>query len=137
VRVSAQPTLYETDHEGQPPLKGGRCRACGYVFFPAQSYGCEACGAAPDHLAPSLIAGRGVLRSFATVHQQGGRGVGTPFTVGVIVLDDGPAVRALLTCPTDEGLSIGDRVRSVLVPQGTDANGNEIVELRFEKAGDA
>ena len=43
----------------------------------------------------------------------------------------GPALRAVLTCATDEGLRIGDRVRSVLVAQGSDAEGNELFELRF------
>jgi hypothetical protein len=46
------------------------------------------------------------------------------------LLDDGPALRATLTSKTDDGLAIGQRVRSVLVPAGTDEQG-EIVELRF------
>jgi uncharacterized OB-fold protein len=71
------------------------------------------------------------------VHLHAGKGIEAPFTVGVVVLDDGPAVRATLTCRTDDSLSIGERVHSVLVPQGTDDDGNEIVELRFEPEGGA
>jgi uncharacterized OB-fold protein len=64
-------------------------------------------------------------------------GIQAPFTVASIALDDGPSIRATLTCPTDEALSVGDRVHSVLVPQGTDGEGNETVELRFEPEGGA
>jgi uncharacterized OB-fold protein len=34
----------------EPALSGHRCRACGYVFFPPQSYGCEYCGAPGNQL---------------------------------------------------------------------------------------
>jgi len=111
---------------------GQRCASCGHVAFPPNPYGCESCGAEPDSLESRELAGTGELAAFATVHLHMGKGIEAPFTVGVVVLDDGPAVRATLTCPTDEGLSIGDRVQSVLVSQGTDDEGNETVELRFE-----
>src|SRR5215472_13127136 len=72
----------------QPALNGGRCRACSYVFFPPQSYGCESCGASPDQLEPKSLRGEGVLCSFATVHLYQGKDIEAPFTVGVIVLDE-------------------------------------------------
>jgi uncharacterized protein len=136
-QVSAQPELYSAAPAATPALNGGRCRKCGYVFFPPQHYGCESCGAASDQLEPVALGGRGALHSFATVHLHQGKGIEAPFTVGLIVLDDGPAVRAILTHRTDEGLKIGDRVEAVLVPNGSDAAGNEIVELRFGKTGGA
>jgi len=64
-----------------------------------------------------------------------GRDIEAPFTIGLIVLDDGPAIRSTLTNRTDAGLAIGDRMKSVLVTAGTDQTGNEMVELRFSKAG--
>lgn len=64
------------------------------------------------------------------MHQHPGRGIETPFVIGLVLLDDGPALRATLTSRTDEGLAIGQRVRSVLVPAGSDDEG-ELVELRF------
>ena len=64
-----------------------------------------------------------------------GKDIETPFTIGLIVLDDGPAISATLTNRTDEGLAIGDRMKSVLVTTATDQEGNETVELRFAKAG--
>lgn len=136
-RIPAQPGLYSVSAEKPPSLNGCRCRACGYVFFPPQSYGCESCGAAGESLEPVALGGTGVLHSFATVHLHMAKGIEAPFTVGVVVLDDGPTLRALLTARTDAGLAIGDRVRSVLVPAGSDESGNEVVELRFEKTEDA
>ena len=134
-QVLAQPTLYSADDA--PKLNGGRCKSCGYVFFPPQSYGCEFCGALSDRLERIALKGSGTLQSFATVHlhqDRGGKGLQAPFTVGLIVLDDGPAVRAILTERTDEGLRIGDRMHSVLAPAGTNDEGKQIVELRFAKS---
>ena len=88
-------------------------------------------------LEPIALEGRGKLHSFATVHlhqDRSGKGLQAPFTVGLIVLDDGPAVRAMLTERTDAGLNIGDPMRSVLAPAGTNDEGKRHVELRFEKS---
>ena len=133
--ILAHPTLFTGD--AAPKLNGGRCRKCGYVFFPPQTYGCESCGATDADLEPITLAGAGKLHSFATVHlhqDRSGKGLQAPFTVGVIVLDDGPAIRAILTARRDEGLRIGDRMRSALAPMGLDEQGKQTVELRFEKS---
>ncbi len=100
------------------------------MAFPPNPYGCEGCGAPPAELEPRSLAGSGTLEAFATVHQHPGRGIEVPFVIGLILLDAGPALRATLTPRTDAGLAIGQRVRSVLVPAGSDEKG-EIVELRF------
>jgi hypothetical protein len=133
-RTAVHPELYSPDSAGNPPLNGGKCRACGYVFFPPQSYGCESCGAPPEKLQPVQLAGRGTLHSYATVHLHMGKDIEAPFTIGLIVLDDGPAISSILTNRTDEGLAIGDRMKSALVAASTDQDGNEMVELRFAKA---
>ncbi len=133
-QILAQPALYSAD--AAPKLNGGRCRKCGYVYFPPQTYGCEVCGATGDQLEPAALAGSGTLHSFATVHlhqDRSGKGLQAPFTVGLIVLDDGPAIRAILSAPTDAGLRIGDRMHSMLVAAGTNDEGKQIVELRFAK----
>ncbi|MFQ5699995.1 MAG: Zn-ribbon domain-containing OB-fold protein [Myxococcota bacterium] len=135
-RRAAHPGLYPASGE-RPPLHGQVCTRCGHTAFPPNPYGCEACGAEPGALEAREWAGAGELAAFATVHLHPGKGIETPFTVGVVVLDAGPAVRATLTCRTDEGLSIGERVHSVLVPQGTNEDGKQIVELRFEPEGGA
>jgi len=133
-RIAVHPELYSPDSAGNPPLNGGKCRACGYVFFPPQSYGCESCGAPPEKLEPVQLAGSGTLHSYATVHLHMGKDIEAPFTIGLIVLDDGPAISSTLANRTDEGLAIGDRMKSVLVAAGTDQQGIEMVELRFAKA---
>ena len=117
----------------QPALNGRRCRACAYIFFPPQSYGCEHCGASADQLEPQSLRGAGALASFATVHLYQGKDIEAPFTVGLIVLDDGPAVRAILTQRTDEDLKIGDRMRAEIVETNSE-QGPRARELRFRKA---
>ena len=131
--VPAQPALYSGS--GHPPsLNGGRCRRCGYVFFPPQQYGCESRGASREELQTVALPGRGKLHSFATVHLHQGKGIEAPFTVGVILLDDGPAIRSILTNRTGEGFKAGDRMTATLVAQGSDEQGREVMELRFEKS---
>ena len=124
--------LYSASAAATPTLNGGRCRACGYVFFPPQSYGCESCGAPSAQLESKSLRGGGILSSFATVHLHQGKGIEAPFTVGLIMLDDGPAVRAILTTKTDDGLKIGDRMRAVVV-QGASEEDSSAEELRFAK----
>jgi uncharacterized protein len=133
-RKALHSELYSPDDADNPSLNGGRCRACGYVFFPPQRYGCESCGASPDKLDAVRLSGRGKLHSYATVHLHQGKDTEAPFTVGLIVLDDGPAIRSMLTDHTDAGLFVGDSMKSVLVAAGNDPEGNEMVELRFAKA---
>jgi uncharacterized protein len=133
-RKAVHAELYSPDAADNPVLNGGKCRACGYVFFPPQRYGCESCGALPEKLEAAELRGRGRLHSYATVHLHQGKDIEAPFTVGLIVLDDGPAIRSMLTERSDAGLAIGDRMASVLVAAGTDPDGNEMVELRFARA---
>lgn len=131
-RVAARPGLYSLDGGEPPSLYGKKCDACGYIFFPPHPYSCDACGAADTQISVHELAGRGALQSYATVHVHQAKDIETPFTVGSISLDGGPTIRAVLTCQTDEGLSLGDSMQAVLVPTGQDESGQEIVELRFE-----
>ena len=131
--TSPRPQLYTSDDPRPPQLCAKRCQACGYTFFPPHPYSCESCGAAAEQIEQRLLAGSGVVQSCATVHVHHDPNTPTPFTVASITLDDGPTIRALMTCPTDADLSLGDRVRAVLVSSGSDADGNERTELRFEK----
>jgi uncharacterized OB-fold protein len=133
-RKAIQSELYSAEASDHPSLNGSKCRACGYVFFPPQRYGCESCGAPPERLDAAQLSGQGRLHSYATVHLHQGKDIETPFTVGLIILDDGPAIRSILTDRTDAGLAVGDRMASVLVTAGIDSDGDELVELRFAKA---
>lgn len=132
--VAAQPELYCAEGPEPPSLLGRRCTVCSHVFFPPHPYGCDACGASSEEIATVELAGKGILRAFATVHPQ--RVAQAPFTVASIELDQGPTIRALLTCARDEELSFGERVHAVRVPRGTDAEGRQVLELRFTPDGD-
>jgi len=132
-RKAVHPELYAPGPDDNPELNGGKCRACGYVFFPPQRYGCESCGAPPEQLEAVKLAGRGILYSYATVNLYQGKDIEAPFTVGVVVLDDGPAVRSVLANSAEAGLAIGDRMKSVMVTTGANQEGDEMVELRFAR----
>ena len=125
-----KPALYRAEGSpgtpAVPALIGGVCEACGHVFFPMQTYGCERCGAVS--LSPRLLAGTGRLVASARVHLHAGKGREAPFTVGTIALDDGPVVRTLLA--DDGGLAPGARMTTTLVPV-RDAEGAERLDLRF------
>lgn len=126
-----KPALYGVSREDGrtsediPVLRGGRCR-CGHVFFPMQSYGCELCGAFGEELTAIELRGQGILLSAATVHIYRGESYEAPFTVGSILLRDGPVVRVLLR---GERLVLGHRMRAVFVPHGDETGAP--LDLRF------
>jgi len=110
-----------------PALLGGRCNACGYVFFPMQRYGCEKCGSID--LAEQAISGKGKLLASARVHLYAGKNRQAPFTVVSVRLDDGPIVRTLLA-GADTGLKPGTTLTTTLIGV-SDAEGNPGRDLRF------
>jgi len=113
-----------------PSLRGQRCGACNSLSFPPNPYGCEKCGAPAAELIDHALAGRGRLQAFATTFLAPCKDMPAPFTIASIALEDGPVVRALLTSPTDESLSIGDVVQAVLVKNSTEDGAR--TQLRFE-----
>ena len=127
-RISAEPTLHDASGD-VPALHGRRCIGCGRPFFPPQDYGCEACGAGPGSLVAEDLPGTGTLVASVEVPRRGA----TSFRVATIVLDSGPAIRAMLDAP--RGVKPGTKVRSTLVRSG-ERDGNEVVELHFVPAGD-
>jgi uncharacterized OB-fold protein len=126
-----KPGLYRAEgsvaRPDRPALLGGVCADCGYVFFPLQPYGCERCGGV--HLTPRVLSGAGALLAAARVHLHAGKGRQAPFTVGAVVLDDGPIVRTLIE-DGDGTLHPGDRVATTLAP-AVDAEGAPRLDLRF------
>jgi hypothetical protein len=124
-----KPTLYRAEGSDadpvHPALLGGQC-ACGYVFFPMQTYGCERCGG--TSLAPRALSGRGRLLASARVHLHAGKNRQAPFTVVSVALDEGPIVRTLTEA--DEDVRPGDRMVTALVPV-LDAEGAQRLDLRF------
>ena len=74
-----------------------------------------------------------MIHAIATVHRHHHARPETPFTVATIVLDDGIALKAVLTGDVSAA-AIGSRVRGVAVPWETADDGTEVVDLRFEVA---
>lgn len=116
---SPHPPLFTAEgagaSSGRPALLGGKCRACGYVFFPMQNYGCEKCGS--EDLEPMALVGRGKLVTSAEVFVPAGPHRPAPFTVGSVVTDDGAVVRAILDVPAGTRLTPGVTMVTRLVPE--------------------
>jgi uncharacterized protein len=125
-----KPALYRAEGSGarpdRPALLGGAC-ACGYVFFPFQTYGCEKCGGLT--LEPKVLSGAGELLASARVHLHPGKSREAPFTIGAIRLDDGPIVRTLIDEPVGD-LAPGARMVTTLA-SAMDAEGAPRLDLRF------
>ena len=115
-----KPTLYTPSGA----LLGGRC-ACGHVFFPMQTYGCEVCGRHGADLQPMTLSGRGTLLSSTVVHIHADKARATPFTIGKVLLADGPVVRTLLVDP-DKEIAPGTAMVTALV-----SSGDGTLDLRF------
>lgn len=127
------PTLYR---EGTPSplLLAARCAACSRVSFPRQAYGCEACGARGEALAPVEIAARGTLLSFAAVRKHTGADIAAPFAIGEIRLDDGPVIRCTLDDGIDEAaLKSGQTLVGRLAHNPKSSA--DVLELRFTPEG--
>ena len=125
-----KPDLYAIGTAHTPTLLGGRCE-CGHLFFPMQTFGCERCGRTGPALQPFPLAGRGRLRSVATVHVHADEKRKTPFVIGTIVLDDGPVVRTLLLDAASDRHAPGTPVEAVLVAVETSEPGKQALDLRF------
>lgn len=83
-----------TGDTGSLSVAAVHCTACDMTRYPAQTYGCEQCGAHGEALRQVDLAARGVISSWATVHAH--RTIPAPYTVVEVTLDDGPLVRGLL-----------------------------------------
>lgn len=130
--TAVDPGLYDPSAP-EPALRGTRCAQCDTVFFPPLRWGCEVCGGPGDGLTEERLAARGVLRSFAVVHLSMNPEVPAPYTIGEIVLDAGPVIRALMTASDGQGLVIDQRVRAVWHTRKRDEDaGADVVEPRFD-----
>lgn len=107
-------------------LRGGRCQACGFVFFPMQSYGCENCGALGQSIASIALDSRGIVAIATVVYRHEDPRRRTPFRVVEVDLDAGVKVRALAADGTEP--KPGDRVWLVRV-EPIDAD--ELLPVRF------
>ena len=102
------------DGQAHPSLCGQTCKLCGRVTFPPNPYGCEQCGAPRSLLEECILSGEGRLEAFATTFHSNRKDRVVPYTVASIRLADGPVIRALMVQQTDEGLSVGQAVHTVM-----------------------
>jgi hypothetical protein len=131
MRIAAQPTLYSADSK-VPSLAGTWCSACGRVYFPPLSLGCEVCGAGERELRPVELEAAGVIHSHATVYVQHGK-FPAPFTIAEIQLYGGPLIRAVLRRESARP-EIGQAVSAVWAIVAVAGNGDVIVEPVFTGA---
>ena len=105
------------DFIGEGRIMGSRCGACGDVSLPPRPV-CKECGSV--ELDWEEFEGRGEVRAFSVINVPLSRMEGrSPYTVGVVRLDDGPSVSGLILDVKDGGeLSVGSRVEAEYVKEG-------------------
>lgn len=92
-------------------LIGNVCSKCGTRFFPPRQVCTECRG---TEFEPYRFDGKGELYSFTTLRQApAGFEMFAPYTVGMIKLDEGPMVEAMLTDVGEDELEIGMRMEMV------------------------
>ncbi len=114
-----------------PSLKGCLCKGCGFIIFPPQAYGCERCGKGSEHLEPMELKGNGRLKSFAAIHNQYLQPGKTPAVLGEVILDDGPVIQTMIVCKNESELTVGSRVRTILLENKPNKDGNIIMDCHF------
>ena len=86
-------------------LEGNRCTRCEALYFPPREV-CRACRCRA--LEPFRFRGRGTLLSYTVVYQAPeGFGAQVPYAVGLVELEEGPRLTAMLTDSDPDALAIG------------------------------
>lgn len=86
------------------------CADCGGYSHPPRSV-CRHCRS--EAVAPTAVAGTGIIDSFTINHQPWMPGLEVPFVIARVALDDAPGVYLttnIVGCPVED-VDIGDRVR--------------------------
>jgi uncharacterized OB-fold protein len=114
--------------DGGPHLIVSRCEDCDALAFPARSH-CANCYG--QSLANEEAPGEGTLYTFTVVREIGRAREGfIPYAVGQVDLENGVRVMGIIAAAPDS-ISIGMPVRTTLVPQGKDEDGNELGGYAF------
>ena len=108
IRVLMAAKMFRVE-DGKVIIMGTECSQCQHRWFPPVSFGCERCGAYGDDLHARDLSSTGQIYAFTTVPERDGG----MYTLAQVVLDDGPAIRAIISEPGPEKLAIGDRVEGV------------------------
>ena len=123
-----------------PQLIGSRCTACGIVTFPAQD-SCPRC--ASTDMEERLLPRRGRLWAWTTQgfpppappYKGPAADAFVPFGIGYVELTDEVKVETRLTEADPDRLAQGMEMELVVVPFGTDDDGNEVMTFAFQPVG--
>ena len=91
----------------------GRCPACDAWNFPANSWGCRACGAPGETLRPQAAPAAPVLRNAVTLHAELAPGLPVPCVIGEVELAPGVIEEALIDVASEADLAPGAVLRAV------------------------
>lgn len=101
-------------------LEGTECPACGHLAFPPRDI-CIKCG--DDSPQPRRLIGRGRIYSFTVLHQGPDSFDGSvPYAVGLIDLEEGPRITAMLTDVSPDDIAIGMQVQMVVRVTNTEGD---------------
>src|SRR5215469_5311750 len=131
-RVPIREGLFEW-REGEPYLIGSRCRECGEVTFPANSFCPQCCVETAE---PLPLTRRGTLYSFTVQRFKPpppykGPEPFAPYGVGMIELPEGVRITSLLETADVDGLKVGAPMELVISELFEDESGNEVLGYKF------
>ncbi len=93
-------------------LEGNACTRCAAVYFPPREV-CRECRS--REFEPRRLSGEGTLATFTVVYQApDGYGSQVPYAVGLVDLEDGPRLTAMLTDADLDTLQIGMPLEMVI-----------------------
>ena len=119
--------------DGQPRLIVSRCQDCETYAFPPRER-CASCHR--GDLGTEQASAEGTLYSWTVVREIGKLREGfTPYAVGQVDLATGLRVMGVIAGAFDS-LSVGMRLRTILLPQGEDEDGNDLVGYAFAPTGE-
>ena len=123
----------------QHKLMGAQCGSCGALYLPPRPL-CSACYSAD--MTWTELSGRGELLAYTTIHIapsfmiEAGHGRDNPYCTGVVQLEEGPAISALILgvdATQPERIAIGSPLEVTFVDR--DAGEKKRTYLAFEVGG--
>ena len=125
-----RPENWSDSAPGREPaqLVGGRCEACGKVFFPRFAT-CPSC-ATRQSMAEVRLDRRGKLYSYTIIHVDT-PGFKAPYAVGYVDLPEGPRVFGHLDGWQAGPIPLDSPVEIYAGPIGKDRDGAELISVRF------
>lgn len=115
-------------------LVGSRCETCGSHYFP-QALGCRNPACDATVVARVLLGRRGRLHSYTVQHYQPPAlfrmSPWAPYAIGLVELEEGLKVMAMLTGMDLDALEIGTSLRLVAEPLYEDEAGGAVLTYKY------